>query len=47
MNTPISQYEMLIKDRYQAIPLNTNFPIGHHKVSTFVKTCQFKIKNNK
>ena len=44
MSYPLSQYELLVKDRYNAIPLNTNYPIGHHKVSTFQKTCQLTIK---
>ena len=47
MNTPLSQYELLVKDRYQAIPLNTTYPVGHHKVTTFSKTCQLTVKKNK
>ncbi len=45
-NLPLTQYQILVKDRYQAIPLNTNYPVGHHKVTTFTKTCLFDIKKS-
>ena len=47
MTNPLTQYEMLVKNRYQAIPLNTNYPVGHHIVHSFSKTCQLNIKKSK
>lgn len=44
---PNNQHELLIKDSYEAIPLNITHPIGHHKVSTFVKICTLSIKKTK
>ena len=46
-NIPVSQYEMLVRDRYQAYPLNITHPIGHHIISGFDKTCNLKIKKSK
>lgn len=41
---PSNQYELLVKDSYEAIPLNITHPIGHHKVTSFEKKCTLKLK---
>ncbi len=46
-NTSTSQYEMLVRDRYQAYPINTTYPVGHHKVSGFDKSYSLIIKKSK
>ena len=47
MNNKDTQYELLMKDRYHAIPLNITHPTGHHVILEFNKTCHYTIKKNK